>query len=352
MVGMSGGVDSSVAALLLKQQNKHICGTFMRNWEADNDDPHCQASIDLTDAKSICDILAINLQIVNFADDYWQRVFQHFLDEYAAGRTPNPDIWCNQEIKFQAFLNYALEQGANKIATGHYARMRERAGNYQLLQALDTNKDQTYFLYRLNQYQLQHSIFPLGELTKTEVRQLAQQAGLPNHHKKDSTGICFIGERKFNHFLREYLLAKPGAIVTVDGTTIGQHQGLMYYTIGQRQGIGIGGRQHAAEQPWYVLDKDIANNRLLVGQGHDHPLLFKSTLIFNNASWIAGRPPQLPMQCQAKIRYRQTKQLCIIKEINQQQFLAEFTSPQRAITPGQSIVLYDDDVCLGGGIIQ
>ena len=352
IVGMSGGVDSSVAALLLAQAGYDVTGAFMRNWEADDEDPHCQADLDLTDAKSVCDEIGIELNTINFAEDYWQKVFQYFLDEYAAGRTPNPDVLCNQEIKFKAFLEYALAQGAEKIATGHYAQIHEHDGVYQLMKAIDSNKDQTYFLYRLNQYQLQHSLFPLGQLTKPEVREIAAKAAFTNHQKKDSTGICFIGERKFKAFLSEYLLAKPGKIKTVDGDIIGKHQGLMYYTNGQRQGIGIGGMQQAADKPWYVADKDIDNNVLIVAQGHDHPALFKESLIGEQVHWIAGVSPELPLDCCAKIRYRQVDQACRVTRLEEDRLQVSFVQPQRAIAPGQSVVFYQGDVCLGGAIIQ
>lgn len=352
IVGMSGGVDSSVTALLLKQQGNVVCGTFMRNWEADASDPYCQADQDLTDAKAVCNLLGISLTTVNFANEYWDRVFQYFLNEYSAGRTPNPDILCNQEIKFRAFLDHALRHGADKIATGHYARIKELDGQYQLLKAVDLNKDQSYFLYRLNQHQLQHSLFPLGNMTKPAVRELAQTAQFPNHKKKDSTGICFIGERKFNTFLKEYLLAKPGDIYTDDGQLVGQHHGLMFYTIGQRQGIGIGGMKHARHAPWYVLAKNIKENQLIIGQGHEHPDLFSQSLIFSNASWVSEQSPTLPLKATAKIRYRQNDQACVVTQLDEQKFKVSFETPQRAITPGQSVVFYNEDVCLGGGIIQ
>lgn len=352
LVGMSGGVDSSVAAWLLQQQGYRISGVFMRNWEADNDDPYCTLTQDLTDAHAVCQHLGIPFTTVPFAHDYWERVFQHFLDEYAAGRTPNPDILCNQEIKFKAFLDYALAQGADYIATGHYARRHVTDDqHYQLLKGQDAHKDQSYFLYTLQQHQLAHSLFPLGDLTKAQVRAIARDIGLNNHDKKDSTGICFIGERNFKRFLSEYLLARPGTIETSDGAVIGQHDGLMFYTLGQRQGLGIGGRKNADTTPWYVLDKDITRNVLIVGQSHDHPLLYKTELQCTQAFWVAGHAPQLPLTCTAKTRYRQTDSACIVDNSSATSYHVRFTTPQRAITPGQSVVFYQGDICLGGAII-
>lgn len=351
IVGMSGGVDSSVTAALLCEQGYRVTGLFMRNWDSDDKDPFCTATQDLTDARTVCDKLAIPLKTVNFAQEYWDRVFQHFLDEYAAGRTPNPDILCNKEIKFRAFLNHALELGADAIATGHYARIHS-AENYQLWRGVDTNKDQSYFLYTLGQSQLQYSRFPLGELTKPEVRAIAQRYGFSNHAKKDSTGICFIGERKFQAFLGEYLLAQPGVIETDEGKVIGQHTGLMFYTLGQRQGLGIGGLTDFNEAPWYVVSKDIARNVLIVAQQHDHPLLLKDSLICEDIHWIQEQLPSLPLECTAKIRYRSADQRCLIEETPEGNFQVKFEQAQRAITPGQSVVFYQDDLCLGGGVIQ
>ena len=349
MVGLSGGVDSAVAALLLKQQKYHVEATFMQNWQEQGDE-HCSSAQDLTDAQTICDILKIKLHIVNFATEYWQRVFQYFLDEYAAYRTPNPDVLCNKEIKFRAFLDYAKSLDADLIATGHYAR-RIHDTKKHLLKGVDPNKDQSYFLHLLNQEQLSASLFPLGELTKAQVRKIAQESHLPNHDKKDSTGICFIGERKFKNFLSEYLLAKPGNIVTTEDKIIGQHDGLMFYTIGQRQGLHIGGQKGAAEAPWYVATKDSKNNLLIVTQDITHPSLSSKQLSCNRVHWISDSKPKLPYSCWAKTRYRQPDQQCVIAEENDEKFTVTFSSPQWAISPGQSVVFYHQDECLGGGII-
>lgn len=350
VVGLSGGVDSSVAAFLLTQQGYQVTAVFMKNWEAEEDDPHCKAEIDLTDARAVCDKIGIPLKCVNFSKDYWDRVFKYFLDELNNGRTPNPDILCNQEIKFKAFLDYALELGADAIATGHYAQI-EHTGQYaHLKKGLDVTKDQSYFLYRLNQHQLNHSLFPVGHMEKKEVRKIAEQAGLITSKKKDSTGICFIGERKFKDFVNEYLLAQPGNIETDQGEYIGSHQGLMFYTLGQRQGLGIGGHKNYSEAPWYVLHKDIPRNILIVGQDQDHPLLMKSSLVFEQAHWISDNM-HFPFRGRAKIRYRQEDQACTVNQITVNQFHVIFDQPQRAITPGQSVVFYNQDSCLGGGII-
>lgn len=351
IVGMSGGVDSSVAALLLQQQGYAVHGVFMQNWQADQEDPYCSITQDLIDAQKICEQLQISFSTVNFAEEYWNRVFQLFLDEYAAGRTPNPDILCNQEIKFKAFLNYALQAGADYIATGHYARCHLQNNQYHLLKGLDDNKDQSYFLYTLGQAQLKHCLFPVGELTKTQVRQIAKQAGFLNYAKKDSTGVCFIGERRFKTFLKEYLLAQPGNIETDNGTVLGQHEGLMFYTLGQRKGICVGGIKESAEQPWYVVDKDIQRKALIVAQGNEHPRLFKQNLICSNMFWVNENIAE-NFPAKAKIRYRQTEQACSIKKITEHSYTVEFMQPQRAITPGQSVVFYQDDICLGGGIIN
>jgi len=352
IIGMSGGVDSSVAALLLLEQGYEVEGLFMKNWEEDDTDEHCTAEQDLNDAQSVCDTLQIPLHTVNFSSEYWDRVFEYFLAEYKAGRTPNPDIMCNKEIKFKAFLDYALHLGADAIATGHYARITHTNNIYQLRKGLDQNKDQSYFLYALGQYPLSKSLFPIGELEKHEVRALAEKNDFSNHAKKDSTGICFIGERNFKQFLQTYLPAQPGEMRTPEGEHIGDHQGLMYYTIGQRQGLGIGGQKQHSEDPWYVLDKDLENNILLVSQGHNHPLLFKNTLLAKDCHWVAELEPELPLICTAKTRYRQSDQDCEIK-IKQAGLLeVTFSQPQRAITAGQSVVFYQSDNCLGGGIIQ
>lgn len=371
IVGMSGGVDSSVAALRLVQQGYSVSGIFMQNWE--DDDEHCTARQDYRDAKGVADKLGIPLSTVNFADEYWERVFEHFLTEYGAGRTPNPDILCNKEIKFNAFLNHALEQGADAIATGHYVRRRTQSNpadhaaeqaaalpsddagtekSVQLLRGSDANKDQSYFLYTLNQRQIASSLFPVGDLAKPDLRKMAQDAGIHVHNKKDSTGICFIGERKFNTFLAEYLPAQPGEIRTDSGEKIGTHNGLMFYTLGQRQGLGIGGLASADDSPWYVLAKDVPNNTLIIGQGHDHPMLFRSALSSHDMHWVFGKPPAQQFRCSAKVRYRQQDQSVNIKANPDGHIQALFDEPVRAITPGQSIVLYLDDVCLGGGIIS
>lgn len=350
VIGLSGGVDSSVAALLLKEQGHSLTGVFMQNWEADADDPHCQAAEDLSHAKAVCDKLKIPLKTVNFARTYWENVFKYFLDELSAGRTPNPDILCNQEIKFKAFLNYAKTLGADYIATGHYARISQTANKTYLQKGLDNTKDQSYFLHRLNKYQLDNSIFPIGHLEKKVVREIAKNAGFITANKKDSTGICFIGERKFKDFLGEYLLAKPGNIETDSGDIIGQHQGLMFYTLGQRQGLCIGGQKKYPEAPWYVLVKNIERNTLIVGQDQNHRLLMGKTLLCSNVNWIADAPT-LPLTCTAKIRYRQTDQSCIVEQITEQVYRVTFLELQRAITPGQSVVFYQDDICLGGGVI-
>lgn len=348
---MSGGVDSSVTALLLQQQGYHVEGLFMKNWRDDQDDDYCTAAEDLIDAQAVCAKLTIPLHTVSFADEYWDRVFEHFLQEYSAGRTPNPDILCNKEIKFKAFLDYATELGADFIATGHYARITSKDDSFYLGKGVDDNKDQSYFLYTLGQAQLSKSLFPIGDTKKSKVREVAAEAGLQNHAKKDSTGICFIGERKFKAFLQQYLPAQPGAIQTLEGDTIGEHEGLMYYTIGQRQGIGIGGMRNADEQPWYVVEKDVAQNILLVAQGNEHPCLFKEVLQAQQLTWVAGSAPNTPFRCTAKTRYRQDDQDCIITEMDDVSVTVEFDKPQRAITPGQSVVFYDGDICLGGGVI-
>jgi tRNA-specific 2-thiouridylase len=306
----------------------------------------------MADAQAVCDQLQIELQRINFANEYWERVFTHFLNEYRAGRTPNPDVLCNKEIKFKAFLDYARQRGADYIATGHYARCTQQGEQFQLLKGLDPGKDQSYFLYLLDQAQLAHSLFPLGALTKQTVRQIACKAGFRNHEKKDSTGICFIGERKFKTFLNDYLPAQPGDIVTVAGKVIGKHDGLIFHTLGQRQGLKIGGQKNAPEAPWYVVAKNLAQNTLVVAQGQDHPLLYTHTLFTNQIYWINGPPKAFPYQTYAKTRYRQADQACIIHSIDEKRYRVDFTEAQRAVTPGQSVVFYDGDICLGGGIIN
>jgi tRNA-specific 2-thiouridylase len=348
IVGMSGGVDSSVTALLLRQQGFEVEGLFMKNWEEDDTEEYCSAAQDVADAQAVCDKLGIHLHRVNFASEYWDNVFSHFLEEYKAGRTPNPDILCNREIKFKAFLDYAKSLGADAIATGHYARKIVVDGQAQLHKAVDSNKDQSYFLHALTEHQLTHALFPLGELTKPEVRKIATEAGLVTHAKKDSTGICFIGERRFKDFLATYLPAQPGDIVTLEGKIIGQHDGLMYHTIGQRQGLKIGGTKNSSGEPWFVARKDLANNQLVVVQGIDSPELFQSQLRANKVHWI--NDVSLPITCTAKTRYRQADQECAVIEENGG-ISVTFSAKQRAITPGQSVVFYNGSHCLGGGVI-
>lgn len=349
IVGLSGGVDSAVTALLLKQQGYDVTCVFMKNWEEDDTDTYCPSAQDLADAQAICEHLDLPLQTVNFANSYWDNVFEYFLQNYKAGLTPNPDILCNREIKFKAFLDYALKQGVNTIATGHYARTDVVDNSTQLLTGKDPLKDQSYFLYALNQYQIHHACFPLGGYSKQAVRALAAEHHIPVYDKKDSTGICFIGERKFKSFLEQYLPGKSGDIVDEAGVVIGQHDGLMYYTIGQRQGLKIGGLKSAQEAPWYVAAKDLEKNQLKVVQGQDHPALFKASLTAKDLTWISGKAPT-KRTLQAKIRYRQTASPCTLT-VQDNTLKVEFEHPQRAVTPGQSIVFYDDEVCLGGGII-
>ena len=351
IVGMSGGVDSSVCALLLKQQGYEVSGLFMKNWE-DYPDGNCPAVEDAKDVMDVCEVLGIEMDGINFAEQYWERVFAYFLEEYKAGRTPNPDILCNKEIKFKAFLDYALEQGADKIATGHYAKIEQRDGRFHLLKAQDHNKDQTYFLYTLGQQQLSKTLFPLADIPKPRVRELAQEAGLPNHAKKDSTGICFIGEFKFKEFLNRYLPAQQGEMRTPEGEVVGKHDGLMFYTLGQRQGLGIGGRKSSNGEPWFTVGKDLENNVLVVAQGHNHPMLFSDALQASKLDWVSGQAPQTPYRCFAKTRYRQPDQACVITQISNGRCEVEFDEPQRAVTPGQSVVFYQGDECLGGGIIE
>ncbi|MBS0348054.1 MAG: tRNA 2-thiouridine(34) synthase MnmA [Proteobacteria bacterium] len=361
IVGMSGGVDSSVAAMLLKQQGYDVVGLFMKNWEDDDDDEYCSTREDLVDVVSVADVLGIELEVVNFSKEYKERVFADFLREYEAGRTPNPDILCNSEIKFKAFLDHALALGADRIATGHYAQVREWTNDgrteYQLLKAEDGTKDQSYFLYRLNQAQLSKALFPIGHLYKRDVRKMAEAANLHVHAKKDSTGICFIGERPFREFLSRYLPAKPGEIRTLEGDkVIGQHQGLMHHTIGQRKGLQIGGikgnQDDAGEHDaWYVAQKDMAKNVLYVVQGHDHPALLKDRLLISDLSWVAGRDPRTHWVYTAKPRYRTPDAPCEIDVLADGRAEIAFAQPQWAVTPGQSVVIYESRVCLGGGII-
>ncbi len=354
VVGMSGGVDSSVAAYLLKEQGYEVIGLFMKNWEGDDDDEYCSTREDLIDATSVADVIGIDIEAVNFAAEYRERVFAQFLAEYSAGRTPNPDVLCNAEIKFKAFLDYAMAMGAQCIATGHYVRVREGANGFELLKALDLTKDQSYFLHRLNQDQLARTLFPLGEMKKTEVRRLAESIGLHNARKRDSTGICFIGERPFREFLGRYLPTRPGPMKTDEGVLVGEHIGLAFYTIGQRKGIGLGGMRERQSQdgtsaPWFVARKDMASNTLYVVQGHEHPWLLTSQLDAGDVSWIAGKAPSAGA-LSVKTRYRQADAGCEL--IGQAAgFSLNFAVPQWAVTPGQSAVLYEGERCLGGGVI-
>ena len=351
--GMSGGVDSSVSAFILQQQGYQVEGLFMKNWEEDDDTDYCTAAADLADAQAVCDKLGIKLHKINFAAEYWDNVFEHFLNEYKAGRTPNPDILCNKEIKFKAFLEYAAEDlGANYIATGHYVRRHGADDNAQLLRGLDANKDQSYFLYTLSSKQVGQSLFPVGDIEKPIVRAIAEDLGLVTAKKKDSTGICFIGERKFKDFLARYLPAQPGNIRTVDGDIIGRHDGLMYHTLGQRKGLGIGGVKGASEDAWYVVEKDLVNNELIVAQGHDHSALLSTGLIAQQLHWVDRQPIREPLRCTVKTRYRQTDVPCVIEPIDDESIKVIFDEPQIAVTPGQSAVFYLNEVCLGGGIIE
>ena len=371
VVGLSGGVDSAVTAYLLKQQGHEVIGIFMKNWEDDDrsaddtgaeiDPGYCTSNIDFVDAAAVADVLGIEIEHVNFATDYKDRVFAEFVREYQAGRTPNPDILCNAEIKFKAFLDHAMRLGAEKIATGHYARVRhnESTDRFELLKGLDASKDQSYFLHRLNQAQLSHTWFPVGELHKTEVRRIADEIGLPNAKKKDSTGICFIGERPFREFLNRYIAMEPGPIKNPKGQTIGQHVGLSFYTLRQSQGLGIGGLKAKGAQkgggehtPWFVARKDLQTNTLWVVQGHDHPWLLSRSLSALDASWVAGISPQASATLSAKTRYRQEDATTQLHNENAAGFTLNFPDPQWAVTPGQSAVLYDGEVCLGGGVIE
>ncbi|TXG80386.1 MAG: tRNA 2-thiouridine(34) synthase MnmA [Rhodocyclaceae bacterium] len=356
IVGISGGVDSAVSALLLREQGYAVEGLFMKNWDEDDGTEYCTARADLADAEAVCALLGIRLHTANFAAEDWDNVIEHFLAEYRAGRTPNPDVLCNAEIKFKAFLDHAMSLGAAHIATGHYAQVREAGGRFQLLRGVDPGKDQSYFLHRLNQAQLSRTLFPVGHLHKREVRRIAEEAKLPNFAKKDSTGICFIGERPFREFLQRYLPTEPGEIRSLDDDKrVGRHQGLMYHTLGQRKGLGIGGikggdaeGEHAA---WYVARKDLERNVLYVVQGHDHPALLSTRLTAGDLSWVAGEPPPACAGYGAKTRYRQTDAACAIETLDGGTMTLAFEQPQWAVTPGQSAVLYSGDVCLGGGII-
>jgi tRNA-specific 2-thiouridylase len=351
IVGMSGGVDSTVAALLLKQQGYRVSGLFMKNWEDDDTDEYCSSREDLVDAVAAAERIGIDIDVVNFSAEYKARVFDDFLREYRAGRTPNPDVLCNAEIKFKAFLDHAVGLGADAIATGHYAQVREVDGLYQLLMAEDGTKDQSYFLYRLNQAQLSRTLFPLGRLYKRDVREMARAAGLPNHDKKDSTGICFIGERPFREFLSRYLPDNPGEIRTPEGKLVGRHDGLSFYTIGQRQGLRIGGSRDGGGEPWYVASKDVGRNLLTAVQGHDHPALLSDRLTAVDLNWISGSPARCHWVYGAKTRYRQKDAPCTLIKATAERCVVEFAESQWAVTPGQSVVVYESHVCLGGGII-
>ncbi len=353
IIGMSGGVDSSVSALLLKQQGYQVEGLFMKNWEEDDNDEYCAAAEDLADAQAVADKLGIYLHTINFAAEYWDRVFEYFLEEYKAGRTPNPDIMCNKEIKFKAFLEFAAEDlGADYIATGHYVQKRLVNNTWQMVRGADDNKDQSYFLYTLGHQHLAKALFPIGHLPKPEVRNIAKQHGLLTFDKKDSTGICFIGERKFSDFLAQYLPAKPGVIETVNGEVIGQHQGLMYHTLGQRKGLLIGGQKEYGEEPWYVVEKDLARNVLKVAQGKNHESLYSYGLVATQLHFVDRKGPQTNTQMTVKTRYRQTDIACVFMPLPDGSAKVMFDEPQKAVTPGQSAVFYQNDICLGGGIID
>lgn len=352
IVGMSGGVDSSVAALLLIQQGYKVEGLFMKNWDEDDGTEYCTAKADLADAQAVCERLGIKLHTANFAAEYWDHVFEYFLGEYKAGRTPNPDILCNREIKFKVFLEYAEMLGADLIATGHYVRRKDIDGRTYLLKGLDNNKDQSYFLHAVGEAEFARSLFPLGELEKPEVRRIAEENGFITHDKKDSTGICFIGERRFKDFLEQYLPAQPGDMETPEGEVMGQHAGLMYHTIGQRQGLGIGGVKGSGDAPWYVVGKDLERNVLVVAQGAHHPLLYATGLEASQTHWINGAAPGERFRAKAKTRYRQPDQDCEVEVASDGGLTVHFDEPQRAITPGQSLVLYDGEVCLGGAVIE
>lgn len=353
IIGLSGGVDSAVSAYLLQKQGYAVEGLFMKNWEQDDNNEHCPAAQDLADAESVCKQLNIKVHTANFAKEYWENVFTHFLDEYAKSRTPNPDILCNKEIKFKVFFKFAMDLGADFIATGHYAKIRYKDKIPGLYKAKDRNKDQTYFLHAIDKQVLNKTIFPLGNYLKSEVRVIAEELGLANYAKKDSTGICFIGERRFKTFLNEYMLAKPGEIVSVTGESIGKHDGLMFYTLGQRQGLNIGGSKNSDGSPWYVVDKNIENNCLIVAQGKNHPMLYAQGLICGEIHWLIDENNiDMPLTCLAKTRYRQEDQACVISPSDNQQHCIMFSEPQRAITPGQYIVFYDKNQCLGGAVIE
>jgi len=351
VVGMSGGVDSSVTAYLLKEQGYDVVGIFMKNWDDTDEFGHCTAEEDYQDVRRVCDQIGIPYYTVNFEKEYMEKVFQYFLDEYRKGRTPNPDVMCNREIKFGEFLNKVMDLGADYIATGHYARVVFEDGEYKLKRGVDHNKDQTYFLNQLNQAQLSKTMFPIGHLQKPEVRAIAERIGLATAKKKDSTGICFIGERNFRDFLKNYLPAKPGNIETVDGQVIGTHDGLMYYTLGQRQGLGIGGG-YGNGQPWFVVDKELDRNVLVVAQGTDHDRLYSTSMIATDVSWVSNQKPASEFRCTAKFRYRQPDQGVLVRLLDNDCAEVIFDQPQKAVTPGQAVVFYDGEVCLGGGTID
>jgi tRNA-specific 2-thiouridylase len=351
VLGLSGGVDSSVAAWLLKREGHEVIGVFMKNWEDDDTDEYCTSREDLVDAVAVADVIGIEVEAVNFAREYRERVFARFLTEYQAGRTPNPDVLCNSEIKFRSFLEHALALGADRIATGHYARLREESGGVALIKAVDAAKDQTYFLHQLTQRQLGSTLFPVGALTKREVRAIAREQGIPTYAKKDSTGICFIGERPFRDFLARYLPRTPGSIEDSDGHIVGRHHGLAYYTLGQRQGLGIGGTRGGGEAPWFVAAKDLARNALIVVQGHDDPRLYARALEVADMHWIGGNAPRSDRRLAAKTRYRMADAACRMLAFGDGRWRAEFDAPQWAPTPGQYLVVYDGEVCLGGGVI-
>ncbi|MCC5911791.1 MAG: tRNA 2-thiouridine(34) synthase MnmA [Clostridiaceae bacterium] len=350
IIGMSGGVDSSVAALLLKEEGYDVVGIFMKNWDETDDSGFCSATEDYEDVRKVCDHIGIPYYTVNFEKEYWDKVFTYFLDEYIKGRTPNPDVMCNKEIKFKAFLEHALKIGGDYLATGHYAQVDYKDGEYRLLRGVDSNKDQTYFLNALNQYQLSKSMFPIGHLTKKEVREIAERNNLPTAKKKDSTGICFIGERDFKEFLSQFLPAQPGEIKTLSGEVKGKHDGLMYYTLGQRKGLGIGG--HGTGEPWFVVDKDLKNNILYVVQGEEHPALYSYGLLATDLHFVSDQELSSTFECVGKFRYRQKDQEIKVEIASKDECRVIFKTPQKAITPGQAVVFYKDEVCLGGGIID
>lgn len=352
IIGMSGGVDSSVAAWLLREQGYRVEGLFMKNWEQDDTMDFCPAAQDLADAQAVCNQLRIPLHSVNFSELYWDKVFAHFLSEYEKGRTPNPDVLCNKEIKFNAFLNYALTMGADYIATGHYAKNKIEGTIGHLYKAKDRDKDQTYFLHAVDPSALAKTLFPIGDYNKPQIRAFAKDLGLVTHAKKDSTGICFIGEKRFKSFLKEFILAKPGDIKNTSGDVLGRHDGLMYYTIGQRQGLGIGGQQNSSDEPWYVVDKEVTTNTLFIAQGSQHPMLYAQGLICSSIHWLADNKNNLPLTCYAKTRYRQLEQACMISPQDGNQHYVMFSTPQRAVTPGQYVVFYDKNQCLGGATIE